>query len=55
MRDFVKTFLRDEQGLTIVEYAIAGALVGAAAAATFTTLGQSVVSRITSIAADVAS
>lgn len=55
MRDFLKTFLREEQGLTMVEYAIAGALVGAAAAATFTTLGSSVINRITALAADVAS
>lgn len=55
MRDFLKAFLRDEQGLTMVEYAIAGALVAAAAAATFTSLGQSVINRITDLAADVAS
>jgi pilus assembly protein Flp/PilA len=55
MRDFLQTFLRDEQGLTMVEYAIAGALVAAAAAATFTDLGASVVNRITALAADVAS
>jgi pilus assembly protein Flp/PilA len=54
MRDCINTFLRDEQGLTMVEYAIAGALVAAAAASTFTSLGASVVTRITSLAADVA-
>ncbi len=55
MREFLKTFLRDEQGLTMVEYAIAGALVAAAAAAVFTNLGQSVINKITDLAADVAS
>lgn len=55
MREFLKTFWRDEHGLTMVEYAIAGALVGAAAAAVFTSLGQSVINKITSLAADVAS
>lgn len=54
MRDCIKTFLRDERGLTMVEYAIAGALVAAAAASTFTNLGSSVVTRITNLAADVA-
>jgi pilus assembly protein Flp/PilA len=55
MLDRLKRFLREEQGLTMVEYAIAGALIAAAAAATFTDLGQSVISRITDLAADVAS
>ena len=54
MRDSIRTFLRDEQGLTMVEYAIAGALVAAAAAATFTNLGTAIVDRITDLASDVA-
>jgi pilus assembly protein Flp/PilA len=49
----IKAFLRDEQGLTMVEYAIAGALVAAAAATTFTNLGSSIITRITDLAADV--
>jgi len=53
MCQHLKAFLRDEQGLTMVEYAIAGALVAAAAAATFTNLGSSVIARITDLAADV--
>jgi len=53
MCQYLKAFLRDEQGLTMVEYAIAGALVAAAAAATFTNLGASVIARITDLAADV--
>jgi pilus assembly protein Flp/PilA len=55
MRESITTFLREEEGLTMVEYAIAGALVAAAAAATFTDLGASVIARITDLAADVAS
>jgi pilus assembly protein Flp/PilA len=42
-------FLRDEQGLTMVEYAIAGALVTAAAVGAFTDLGNAVVTRITAL------
>ncbi len=53
MCHFIKTFLRDEQGLTIVEYAIAGALVAAGAATAFTTLGQDVLARINDLAKDV--
>jgi len=53
MKKFVVDFLKDEQGLTMVEYAIAGALVAAVGAAVFTTLGQNVSSRISSLAVDV--
>jgi pilus assembly protein Flp/PilA len=53
MSQYLKAFLRDEQGLTMVEYAIAGALVAAAAASAFTDLGASIVARITDLAADV--
>ena len=35
-------FLREEEGLTTVEYAVAGALVSAAVIAAFTLLGQQV-------------
>jgi pilus assembly protein Flp/PilA len=42
-------FFRDEQGLTMVEYAIAGALVTAGAVAAFTNLGAAVVTRITAL------
>jgi pilus assembly protein Flp/PilA len=53
MKKFVVDFLKDEQGLTMVEYAIAGALVAAVGAAVFTTLGQNVSSQISSLAVDV--
>ncbi len=48
-------FLREDEGLTMVEYAIAGALVAAATVTAFTSLGSSVIARITDLAADVAS
>jgi pilus assembly protein Flp/PilA len=35
-------FLREEEGLTVVEYAIAGGLVGAAVIAAFRALGLTV-------------
>lgn len=38
----IMTFLRDEEGLTTVEYAIAGSLVGAAVVTAFTDLGTAV-------------
>lgn len=38
----VLAFLRDERGLTTVEYAIAGGLVGAAVIAAFSGLGTEV-------------
>ena len=42
MKEQVMKFLRDEDGLTAVEYAIAGALVAATLVAAFTTLGGNV-------------
>ena len=38
----LSAFLRDEEGLTTVEYAIAGGLVGAAVIGGFTALGGEV-------------
>ena len=54
MRKFVLAFLRDEDGLTMVEYAVAGSLVTLAAVAAFTTLGTNVTTRITDLANAVA-
>ena len=45
----IMTFLRDEEGLTTVEYAIAGGLVGAAVIAGFMALGLTVNAVITGI------
>ena len=42
MKKFILDFLRDEEGLTTVEYAIAGSLVAAGVVASFTTLGTKV-------------
>lgn len=44
-------FVKNEDGLTTVEYAIAGALVAAAVVAAFTGLGTAVAGRITGLAA----
>lgn len=42
MSMFLKDFLRDDTGLTTVEYAIAGGLVGAAVVSAFSLLGEQV-------------
>ena len=42
MKNRIMQFLRDEEGLTTVEYAVAGALVAAAVVAAFTSLGGQV-------------
>jgi pilus assembly protein Flp/PilA len=42
MKQKLLAFLRDEEGLTTVEYAIAGGLVSAALIAAFTALGTNV-------------
>lgn len=46
----VMNFLRDEDGLTMVEYAIAGGLITLGAVVAFGTLGSNVASKITTIA-----
>ena len=42
MKQHVMKFFREEDGLTTVEYAIAGGLVGAAVIAAFILLGEEV-------------
>ena len=42
MKKAITNFLMEEEGLTTVEYAIAGSLVGAAVVAAFTDLGEAV-------------
>jgi pilus assembly protein Flp/PilA len=52
MKEKIMKFLRDEDGLTTVEYAVAGALVAAAVVAAFTALGGEVgttIDRLTGI------
>ena len=51
MKKLILDFLRDEEGLTTVEYAVAGALVAAAVVAAFTALGVQVGDTITGITA----
>ena len=46
MKNLLLSFLRDEQGLTTVEYAVAGALITVAVVAAFTQLGGSVAGTI---------
>ena len=45
----VVKFVKDEDGLTIVEYAVAGGLVTVAVAAMFVTLGGEVNTKITAL------
>jgi len=49
MKKHVMKFIREEDGLTTVEYAIAGGLVGAAVIAAFGFLGDEVARIITVI------
>jgi len=49
MKKFILDFLREEEGLTTVEYAVAGALVAAAVVTAFTNLGGAVNNTITGI------
>ena len=53
MKTLIVRFLKDEEGLTMVEYAIAGALVAATAVTVFTNLGTAIVTRITALVAAV--
>ena len=46
MRNSIMKFLRDEDGLTMVEYAIAGSLVGLACVLAFTNLGNAIAGAI---------
>jgi len=46
----VRNFLRDEDGLTMTEYAVAGSLVTLGAVTAFTTLGGNISTAITAIA-----
>lgn len=45
----VLKFAEDENGLTIVEYAVAGGLITVAVAAAFTLLGGNVTTKITAL------
>ena len=49
MKKFILDFLCEEEGLTTVEYAVAGALIAAAVVGAFTALGARVGAVITGI------
>jgi len=49
MKKFIVAFLKDEEGLTMVEYAIAGSLVAATAVIAFTDLGTAITAKITAL------
>lgn len=49
IKESVAKFIKDEDGLTTVEYAVAGALVAAAVAGAFTALGTAVTGRVTTL------
>ena len=49
MKKLIMKFLRDEDGLTMVEYAVAGGLITLGAVGAFTALGTTVAAKITAI------
>lgn len=49
LKKFLIDFYQDEEGLTTVEYAVAGALVAAAVVTAFTDLGDEVGTTITGL------
>ncbi len=49
MKEKLRSFLRDEEGLTIVEYAVAAGLITATVAASFGLLGDAVELVITTV------
>ena len=46
IKDTLLAFIREEEGLTAVEYAVAGGLVSLAVVAAFTNLGTAITARI---------
>ena len=53
MKKFILDFLRDEEGLTTVEYAVAGSLVAAAVVTAFGFLGTAVTGSINTLTTDI--
>lgn len=49
LKQALMRFIREEEGLTIVEYAVAGGLITVAVATMFGTLGDAVLARITQL------
>jgi pilus assembly protein Flp/PilA len=52
MKKQITTFLRDEEGLTIVEYAVAAGLIASAVVIAFTNLGTTVLGIINGLIGD---
>ena len=52
--EMMKNFWKEEEGLTMVEYALVGALVAVAAIAAFTFLGGTVGNSANTLAANIA-
>ncbi len=50
MKKFIVAFLQDQEGLTMVEYAIAGSLVAAARLERLALLGGNIIAKITALA-----
>lgn len=48
-KEAVAAFMREEEGLTIVEYAVAGGLITVAVATMFGLLGDEVLAKITAL------
>jgi len=46
MKSFIVAFLKDEEGLTMVEYAVAGSLIAATLVTAFTDLGAAIEAKI---------
>ncbi len=51
----LKTFLKDESGLELSEYAVAAALVAIAVAGVFTSLGDAITEKVTQLGDHIAS
>ncbi len=49
IKEHIQAFIRDEEGLTTVEYAVAGGLIAAAVVAAFVLLGGTVNTKIRDI------
>ena len=52
LKNAVMNFIREEEGLTVVEYAVAGGLIGLLVITAFTNLGQEVAEIITELYTD---
>ena len=53
MAQFMKRLVREEEGATMVEYALMVALIGAALVGVVTTLGTSISSKFTSVSGSI--